>query len=475
MSVLYNQNTNDLLSLGVLQIMRNIGKSAFFSLSVAVLLSVSALGRAVFAGGLEFLSYDAQFSGVGEKSVIILGEKQAVLIDAQWKLSDAKNVAGMILDSGRELTHVLISHGHPDHYWGLAAILEQFPQAQVLARQGTRDEIANQFAAKWIHWQPLFGDDVPTTPVVPEVFEGDTVLLEDKEIRVIDLPANEVEHSVAYYVPSEQALIAGDLIFSRMHSYFADLSNPSGWIEALELVKTAGPIKTVYPGHGPNGDASLIDDTIHYMQVYQSYAKPGVPLPDIIRGMTAAFPDYGGEMLLWWTRGPGFGIFGPRSLGVPEPLIAGLPPHLVGPAPGCSAPNKALVEKLFLQGFSGGNMAVLDEVIAENFRFSYPGFPDGLDGLKAIVQKNNASFEDWHFQMHDTLCDGDKVTVRWSGQGKHVASFMGEAPTGNQVELTGISIFLIENNKIIADWAAPDNLDFLQQLGVLSTPDMSDM
>lgn len=422
---------------------------------------------------LEILSYDAKNSGIAEKSVIILGEQQAVLIDAQWKPSDAQQVADMILASGRELTHILISHGHPDHYWGLGTILESFPGAKVLARKGTRDEIANQFAAKWIHWQPMMGADILLEPVIPDVYSDDSLMLEGQEIRLIDLPPNEVEHSVAYYVPSLQALIVGDLIFSRMHSYFADLNNPSGWIEALQLVKTVGPIQTVYPGHGPNGDAGLIDETIHYMQVYQSYAQPGVPLPEIIKGMTGEFPDYGGEMLLWWTRGPGFGIFGPRSLGVPEGLMAQLPPHLVGPAPGCSAANKVLVEKLFYQGFSGGNMEVLDEVFAEDIHFEYPGVPAGLEGIKAIVQKNNASFAGWQFTMHDTLCDGNKVTVRWSASGKHVNSFMGEEPTNREVELSGISIYQIENNKITADWVTPDNLGFLTRLGVMPAVDMT--
>ena len=436
-------------------------------------LLLSTFSMPSFTTTLEILSYDAKNSGIAEKSVIILGKKQAVLIDAQWRPSDARRVAGMIQDSGRELTHILITHGHPDHYWGLGTILESFPRAKVLARQGTRDEIANQFAAKWIHWQPMTGADLPLEPVVPEVFDGDKLLLEGEEIRFIDLPPNEVEHSVAFYVPSRQALIVGDLIFSRMHAYFADLNNPSGWIEALQLVKTAGPIKTVYPGHGPNGDAGLIDEAIRYMQVYQSHARPGVPLPEIIKGMTRDFPDYDGEMLLWWTRGPGFGIFGPRSLGVPESLIAQLPPHLVGPAPGCNTTNKALVEKLFYQGFSGGNMDVLDEVFAQDIHFEYPGVPAGLDGIKAIVQKNNASFAGWRFTMHDTLCDGDKVTVRWSASGRHVKSFMGEEPTNKEVELSGISIYRIENNRIAADWVAPDNLGLLTQIGAMDSVNLT--
>ena len=449
-------------------------KNGFFYLFIiAITFQLYCLGKPVYSSPLDILSYASKNSGIGELSVILLGEREAVLIDSQWKPSDAKNVAQMIKDSGRRLTHILITHGHPDHYWGLATILESFPNAKVLARKGTRDEIVNQFQAKWIHWQPFMGDDIPLKPVIPELLIGEKLDLEGHEIHFVDLPINEVEHSVAYYVPSKQALIAGDLIFSNMHAYFADLNNPSAWIKALEYVKSVGQIKTVYPGHGPVDDASLIDKMIHYMKVYQSYAQPGIPLPKIVEGMLNDFPDYGGEMILWWTRGPSFGIFGPRSHGLPERLIAQLPPHLVDPTPGCTVANTALVEKLFYQGFSGAKMKVLDEVLSKDIHFVDPMFPNGLDGIKALVKKNNESFEGWHFKIHDKICDADKVTVRWSGHGKHVASFMGEKPTKNDIELKGISIYQIKGQKIIADWVVPDNLGFLMQIGVLKPTDMT--
>ena len=118
-------------------------------------------------------------------------------------------------------------------------------------------------------------------------------------------------------------------------------------------------------------------------------------------------------------------------------------------------------------------MSVLDEVFSRDILFVDPMFPEGLEGIKALVKKNNESFENWHFKMHQVLCDGDKVTVRWSGHGRHVGSFMGEIPTRNMVELTGISIYQVKNNKIIADWVIPDNLGFLMQIGVLEPTDMT--
>ena len=68
---------------------------------------------------------------------------------------------------GRPLKKVIVTHGHPDHYWGLATVLESFPNARVLARKGVRDEIANQFGAKWIHWQPLMAMIFPLRQCSP--------------------------------------------------------------------------------------------------------------------------------------------------------------------------------------------------------------------------------------------------------------------------------------------------------------------
>ena len=139
----------------------------------------------------------------------------------------------------------------------------------------------------------------------------------------------------------------------------------------------------------------------------------------------------------------------------------------------CPASNVELVEKLFYKGFSGGNMAVLDEVFSEDILFVDPMFPEGLEGIKALVKKNNETFEDWHFKIHLLLCDDDKVTARWSGHGTHVGSFMGEEPSGRNIELTGISIYQVKKNKIIADWVVPDNLGFLMQIGVVKPTDMT--
>ena len=135
----------------------------------------------------------------------------------------------------------------------------------------------------------------------------------------------------------------------------------------------------------------------------------------------------------------------------------------------CPAANKALLEKLFFEGFSGGNLTVVEEVFHKDINFVDPMFPNGLDGIKALVKKNNEAMSEWQFTIEDMVCDGDKVALRWSATGIHTGSFMGETPTGNRVNHKGTGIYEIIDNKVVSDWLISDNLGFVTQIGVLSS------
>ena len=439
----------------------------FLVVFLVVLVATSGMAHA-----FEYLVHEGKNSGIAEKSIVILGERDAVLIDAQWMLVDGAELAERIAETGRNLTHILLTHGHPDHYMGMAPIIEKFPQAKVLARAAVREEIEYQYPAKFIHWHQLMGDQLPVTPVLPEVFAGDVTMLEGTEIRWIDMPPAETMDATVFWIPADGALIPGDVVFAKTHAYFADLNHPNGWIKALEQLQRLKGIKTVYPGHGPVGGPEVLVEALRYMRHYADIAKPGVTLPTVADAMVSAFPDYEAELLLWWTRGPGFGVFGPRALGVPDNVLAQLPPPLSYPG-GCPASHRELIDTLFHRGFTGANMTVLDEVFSPNIEFTDPNFPAGLAGIKALVAKNNASFKGWRFELDQVLCDGNQVTVRWRGMGQHVASFMGEAVTNNDVTLSGISIYTVEDGRVTADYVIPDNLGFLSQIEVIKPQDMT--
>lgn len=289
----------------------------------AVLILIWSCTFTAEAAELEFRMFSGVEPSLFPNSILIMGEEEAVLVDGQWWLSEGEKLADLIEETGRRLKAVLITHDHPDHYMGLNPVLKRFPDARVLAREPVRDEIKYAFQSKRRHWQEMVpAETMPEEPVIPEIYTGHSIELEGHEILFVDLPPAETIEATAFYIPSAKALIPGDLMFADSHSYFADVDNPDLWIEALEYLRNAtGPVETIYPGHGPVRGPELFDELIGYMKDYKEVAQPGVRVPEIAREMTRRYPDYKGRILLWLTRGPGFGLYGAEEMSVPAELL----------------------------------------------------------------------------------------------------------------------------------------------------------
>ncbi|MEJ2738843.1 MAG: MBL fold metallo-hydrolase, partial [Dehalococcoidia bacterium] len=84
-------------------------------------------------------------SGFEVASVIVTGKTDAALLDAQWTLSNAHRVIAEILETGKYLKTIYITHAHPDHYFGLGTIAEAFPEARIIAIPEVARTINNQF------------------------------------------------------------------------------------------------------------------------------------------------------------------------------------------------------------------------------------------------------------------------------------------------------------------------------------------
>jgi glyoxylase-like metal-dependent hydrolase (beta-lactamase superfamily II) len=279
--------------------------------------------------GLEFQMFVGPERSLGPNSVIVTGADDALLIDTQFLESDALHLVAAIRATGKRLTTVLITHAHPDHYFGLNVVRKAFPDARVLARAAVRRVIATEFLAKRVHWQELYAGDIPLTMTPPEELVGDTLTFAGQTINIVDLGVSESIDGTAFYFPTDRVFVAGDAVYSRFHAYQSDANDQDAWIATLTAARQIGPIDVVFPGHGPAGGPELFDALVKYLRDYQAVAQPGVRIADIAREMARRYPDYPGGILLWVTRGPGFGLAGARELGVP--------PELLGPPPAAAA------------------------------------------------------------------------------------------------------------------------------------------
>jgi steroid delta-isomerase-like uncharacterized protein len=135
--------------------------------------------------------------------------------------------------------------------------------------------------------------------------------------------------------------------------------------------------------------------------------------------------------------------------------------------------NKALARRWFEDLFNAGNLEVADEITAPdhvNHDPTLPDIPTGPEGQKQVVNLYRGAFTNAHISVEEQLAEGDRVVTRWTSSGTHQGEFMGVAPSGNQVRITGITINRVSGGKIEESWTNYDALGMMQQIGAIPEP-----
>ncbi|WP_170785655.1 MBL fold metallo-hydrolase [Ruegeria lacuscaerulensis] len=92
---------------------------------------LSALARPAQADAPQLDRHPAPEVGFFANACLIEGPQSCVLVDANLNVSEAQDLARLVRETGKPLTHIVITHPHPDHYLGLQFLGPQFPQAIV--------------------------------------------------------------------------------------------------------------------------------------------------------------------------------------------------------------------------------------------------------------------------------------------------------------------------------------------------------
>lgn len=133
---------------------------------------------------------------------------------------------------------------------------------------------------------------------------------------------------------------------------------------------------------------------------------------------------------------------------------------------------RASVQREVDEAWHKGNLDVLDELYSADFvRHSPPPFGDieGLESFKEQIADTRTVYPDFRVTIDEIIVEGDRAAGRWTIQGTHKgqSTLLPIPPTGKQVTGSGCTVSHIEDGKIVEQWFYPDNLGFLQQLGVV--------
>ena len=127
--------------------------------------------------------------------------------------------------------------------------------------------------------------------------------------------------------------------------------------------------------------------------------------------------------------------------------------------------NKEVIRKLYEQALNGRNMALLPELISEEF-VGIRGVK-GAAGFEIPILALRQALPDVHWSLEELVGEGDKVMVRWQVQGTHTGPFQHVAATGKTVGNDGMAVYTLKEGKVIETQVLTDRLGFLQALEVL--------
>jgi glyoxylase-like metal-dependent hydrolase (beta-lactamase superfamily II) len=237
---------------------------------------------------------------------LISGERDAVLIDALFTPDDAGRVVEWIRASGKNLTTVYITHGHGDHFFGLNTILAAFPDAKAVTAAAVIPDAQTQLSPELMgFWNAVFPGQIPDHPIVPEALDGDVIELEGQELRIITVGQSDTYPTTIVYIPSLDAVIAGDVAYNGIHQWLlaTDHEKRMQWIASVEQIEALDP-KIVVAGHKrpdarDDDPATILGNTKTYIRDFdRSLAESHSP-QELVDKVMALHGDLGNPYTLW--------------------------------------------------------------------------------------------------------------------------------------------------------------------------------
>lgn len=246
---------------------------------------------------LDFKILDLDFpAGSRNKTAtLVTGEREALLVDAAFTRADGHRLVAEILDSGKTLTTVFVSHADPDFYFGAEVIADAFPDAAFVATPIVIDHIKQSYEGKLKAWEAL-GPNLPTRLVDLTPLTGD-LTLEGHRFELRGGPAGLPDRHYLWQA-EQRVILGGVLLFQQEHVWVADtptVADRSVWVGLLDEMAALEP-SLVVPGHrlpGTPADASAITATRDYLVAFEEELAEAADGAALTEALVARHPDHG--------------------------------------------------------------------------------------------------------------------------------------------------------------------------------------
>ncbi|HEY1247712.1 MAG TPA: MBL fold metallo-hydrolase [Nitrososphaera sp.] len=242
------------------------------------------------------MKQQAMFQAIA--STLIYGKRDAVLVDTFMTVKQADALVDWVAASGKNLTTIYITHGHGDHWFGIGALLERFPNARAVAtpnvvrvmRQHSSPEVLERV------WKASFPGQIPERLVVAEELKGTNVIdLEGHDLVAVELGHTDTDHTTCLNVPSIGLVVAGDAAYNDVHLYLAESNAQTRreWISALDKIESLNPSAVVASHKRPDNEDNpqIIEQTRQYIRDFYRLAETTTTAQELYDKMLQLYPN----------------------------------------------------------------------------------------------------------------------------------------------------------------------------------------
>lgn len=246
---------------------------------------------------LELKIFFHSYFGFNATSTLICGKRDAILVTATFLLSDCYRMIAGILETGKNLTHVVVPEFHPDHWFTSVALQEAFPKVKIVAMQSVVRDIVYAANDKLELWSKLFGNNIPERFSFPMPLTDGRLEIEGQAVELSDGWDADMMNETVVWIPSLRAAIPSDLVFYNAHPWTLESDPPrrQKWKADIKKLRAMEPL-IVIPGHTVmNGfkfdGTTAIDWTLSYLDEFDAALAKAKSGDELVEIMERKFPN----------------------------------------------------------------------------------------------------------------------------------------------------------------------------------------